>query len=120
MNAAQQQLIAGLPPMTENAVWRRLSPREGTPAGRSETGAPNGRSSSLGCPIECERFHLCGEDAVWASRQGHLCVCDYHRFLFEIERTLQSIGAETLAVQNSDRVRFSGVPGDTGPPRFGL
>ena len=75
------KVLAGLPPMTENATWRAIDPRD-----RHR--------------IQCDHVGMCGEDAVWDSRQGSLYVCNYHRFLLEVERTLQSIGAETITISH--------------------
>ncbi len=75
MDAGQQtrqQLLANLPAMTEDATWRAIDPRD-----RHR--------------IACDRVGICQEDAVWATRQGAIYVCDYHRFLLEVERALHTL-----------------------------
>lgn len=65
-------VLASVPPMTEDTVWRAIDPRD-----RHK--------------IECERFHMCGEDAVWATRQDNLHVCSYHRFVLDVQRIAETI-----------------------------
>jgi hypothetical protein len=53
-------------PLTENDNWRSVDPRD-----RAR--------------IDCDRSHMCGEQARWATRSVLPCsyVCDYHRRVFE-------------------------------------
>jgi hypothetical protein len=90
------KVLAGLPPMAEDAVWRAIDHHPNDMDPSLGTPSPDARPA----PIECDRVGMCGEDAVWASRQGSLYVCNYHRFLLEVERTLQSIGAETITINH--------------------
>lgn len=77
----QARVLANIPPMVENDIWRAIDPRD-----RHR--------------IECE--NSCGEDAAWITRQGNLCVCNYHRFILEIMRIV-----DALAVQNPDFFKMS-------------
>jgi hypothetical protein len=81
MNAAQtyrpQDLIS-LPPMAENAMWRAVDPRD-----RHR--------------IDCDHISTCGEQAIWATQHGRLYLCDYHRFVYEVQRAV-----EALKVRNPD------------------
>jgi hypothetical protein len=81
MNAAQTyrpQLLIDLPPMAENAIWRAIDSRD-----RHR--------------IDCDHIGTCGEQAIWATQHGRLYVCNYHRFIYEVQRAV-----ETLKVQNPD------------------
>ncbi len=81
MNSLQinrAKLLTALPPMTENAVWRQVDPRD-----RHR--------------IDCDHVRICGQQATWATQQSNLYVCDYHRFLYEVQRAVQ-----TLVVRNLD------------------
>ena len=68
----QARVLAGIPPLVEDATWRAIPPQD-----RHR--------------IECEHFHVCGEDATWTTRQGTLCVCDYHRFTADIQRIIKAL-----------------------------
>ena len=72
-------MLTAAPAMVEDGVWRALEPRGET---------------------ECERGWQCGEQARWTTVQGNLCVCDYHRLVFEIERR-----ADLRLVRNLDERR---------------
>lgn len=75
MNAEQQfrqQVLTKVEPMTEDATWRAVDPRD-----RHR--------------IACDRVGMCGSDAIWATRQGGVYVCDYHRFILEVERILHTV-----------------------------
>jgi hypothetical protein len=71
----QTNILAGIPPLVEDATWRPIAPEDQH-------------------RIECEHFHACGEDATWTTRQGSLCVCDYHRFTAEIQRIVEALAAQ--------------------------
>jgi hypothetical protein len=62
--------------MIENELWRAVDPRE---------------------RVECDRFHMCGQDSTWATRHGNLHLCDYHRFVVDVERTVETIQEEAVA-----------------------
>jgi hypothetical protein len=68
-------VLEKIPPLRENAIWRRIDPRD----------SPR---------IDCDRVHLCGDHATWATVQGTLYVCDYHRYICEIERVVSVIQIE--------------------------
>ena len=54
-----------------NAQWRLLDKRDST-------------------RIQCDRNHMCGEQAVWGLNSNHApfsYVCDYHRFILETTGT---------------------------------
>lgn len=70
------RVLVNAPPMIENEIWRTIDPGE---------------------RIECERFHICGQDAAWATRHGNLHVCGYHRFLADVERTVENLKEEAVA-----------------------
>jgi hypothetical protein len=69
--------LANVPPMLEDATWRAIDPRD-----RHR--------------IACDRVGMCGKDAHWATQQGTLYVCDYHRFLFEVQRIVDTIDSSQL------------------------
>jgi hypothetical protein len=73
----REQVLSSIPPLTEDKTWHRIQ--------------TNGQQ-----PIECERFGICGEDATWTTEQGNLHVCDYHRFLFDILRTVNDLNMPEL------------------------
>ena len=82
MNQGQQYragVLVNVPPMTENRVWRAVDPRD-----RHR--------------IQCDRVGMCGQDAIWATQAGNIYVCDYHRYLLDIQRIV-----ETMAVQIPDQ-----------------
>jgi len=74
----REHVLRKVPPMRENAVWRAIDPRD-----RHR--------------IDCDRVHLCGEHAAWATTQGTLYACDYHRFVFDVERAVTAIKEEVAA-----------------------
>ncbi len=69
---------AKVPPMRETAIWRAIDPRD-----RHR--------------IDCDRIHLCREHAAWGTIHGTLYVCDYHRFLCDVERTVTTMRHEVAA-----------------------
>lgn len=72
MEQQKLQLVTNLPPMAEDATWRTIDPRD--------------------CHrIACDSVGACGQDAVWATRQDGVYVCDYHRFLLEVQRALETL-----------------------------
>jgi len=72
MEQQKPQLVTNLPPMAEDATWRAIDPRD-----RHR--------------IACDSVGACGQDAVWAIRQGSVYVCDYHRFLLEVQRAIETL-----------------------------
>lgn len=66
------QSIAQLPSMTEDATWRAIDPRD-----RHR--------------IPCDHVGMCGRDAVWATRANNIYVCDYHRFVLEVQRVIETL-----------------------------
>jgi len=65
------------PPLTENEHWREVDPRDQA-------------------RIDCDRSHMCGEPAIWATRTGppFSYVCDYHRRVFEATATFWKDGSQ--------------------------
>jgi hypothetical protein len=57
-------------PLNETSHWRRVHPLDVH-------------------RIECDRFHMCGEQAEWATRSvlPISYVCDYHRRVFDTTGT---------------------------------
>ena len=79
MNHAKQErekVLAEIPKQEPNSIWQAVSPQD-----RNR--------------VECERFSLCHEDATWTAVQGNVHVCDYHRFIFEIQRVLERMGSNS-------------------------
>ena len=73
MNSGQlyrARAFPGAPPLTETEFWRAVNERDVH-------------------RIQCDRSHMCGENARWASRSAMPCiyVCDYHRRVFEATGT---------------------------------
>lgn len=66
----RQQFLEKQPQQLENDVWRKINPRDAE-------------------RIECDRHHMCAEQAVWASHCGppFAYVCDYHRAVFDVTGT---------------------------------
>ncbi len=67
----------GAAPLTENDDWRRVDPRDVA-------------------RIDCDRKHMCGERASWASRTVLPCsyVCCYHRRVYEATGTFWKDSSE--------------------------
>jgi hypothetical protein len=73
----RNRVLADVPPMKENSVWRLIDPRD-----RHR--------------IDCDRVGMCGQTAVWATQQGNVHVCDYHRFLMDVQRAVECVSVQIL------------------------
>jgi hypothetical protein len=71
----RERAFPGAPALTETEFWRAVDTRDVH-------------------RIHCDRSHMCGENAVWASRSAMPCiyVCDYHRRVFEATGTFWKDG----------------------------